>query len=100
MAITEPRPTPVATQARSYSGPAVMAFILSLTPLFAPHGATTAAITRIFDVLAVLLSVVLGIVALRRINKNGHDGRVLAIAGLTISGVNLAWFAVWAIAYL
>lgn len=90
MTITEPTPTPVAAKARTYSGLAVTAFILSLTPRFALHGATDADITRIFDLLAVLLSVVLGIVALRRINKDGQQGRVLAIAGLTISGVDRA----------
>ncbi|HTQ18499.1 hypothetical protein [Mycobacterium sp.] len=86
-------PTAVAAPARPYSAPAVLAFVLSLTPFFRLSDATNPALGSIFALVAVLLSVLLGVVALHGINKRGLNGQLFAIAGLGISGIMSAWYA-------
>ncbi|MGE5694652.1 MAG: DUF4190 domain-containing protein [Candidatus Sericytochromatia bacterium] len=44
----------------------------------------------IFGVIAALVGVVLGIVAINQIKQSGEDGRGLAIAGIAVGGVTLA----------
>lgn len=99
MTDTHYRLAPVTAPARPFSALAVMAFLLSLTPFFVPYDKNMPVISHSFAALAVVLSVPFGVVALRRINKHGHDGQALAIAGLVISGAIFAWFALQTIVY-
>jgi Domain of unknown function (DUF4190) len=91
MTVTPYQPDPAATPARVTSALAVAALILSVVPLVVPLNGFVPNIG--FEAIAVVLSVVFGIIALRRIKAREQNGRALAMAGLVISWTWIAYAA-------
>lgn len=93
MTDTPYQPAPAAPPARVTSALAVAALILSVVPLVVPHPLFL--LNMGFQAIAVVFSVVFGIIALRRIKARGQNGRALAIAGLVISWTWIAYVAMY-----
>ncbi len=77
----------VAAPARPVSAPAITVFLLSVTPFFLTYDRHA---SFAFAALTVMLSIALGITALRRVGERGQNGEPLAVAGLVISGIMVA----------